>query len=778
MEAPPNRPRLSLARLIAWTAIILLTIYMVFLGGGFAGIHSVELRTTSLILIVAVLVAWAAAMIRLPAWRPASRLVPAFAVSLAVFAFATLFSRQPRLGLDYLAYSVLLTALYLVLVRLLADPWFRPRLLGLVTLLAVFIGVWYVEACVAKWIEWWGLVGRITAPPLRPEFEALTFGNPSGVLTMSVLLTIPAVAWIGVGTRRRAVASALLVALSFVTSLLSGSRAGWFALAVGIGLTGLAWLAVPANRAVIARLLRSRAALWVFGLSVAAAAIAGVVVTPGILFRSGSGGEALRGSYWDAAFRMFGESPIHGTGPGTWVAQRILYTPEGATDYYIPHAHNIFVQALAEFGLLGVAAGIVVAVMLARLIVPALRDPDGRRRAMAWGAVLSIAYFGAHQLLDFYANVPPALFAFALPIAYLDATATSSSGAPEPSLVRSSRAGVLAAAIAVVLVIGSGAVLARSEQWAAIENKAVLDLNDGHADLAYPWAREAAVGDPSLAPYQFTYALAAARTGNSEEAAGAFRRAAMLDGLPESWLGLADALVQLDDEDGARDSLARALRLGVQQPGVAIAAADLYLRLGDVQHARALVAATIAAVPSLAGDPGLAARVAPALDVKTIVDEVIAGSGPDAAVELAVLGNRLDEARTLADRLPAGRNEMFQEIIAAWGGDAAAMQRFLARAPERPLDIEILNWCSRLSDHAGNAAAAERYRKWANIDNGLSGIPGLTVHVTVGPSGPSRNGGITSAFYGHYTYRRPTPWDQLPTDVLRLTYDEGGSAGG
>jgi tetratricopeptide (TPR) repeat protein len=600
------------------------------------------------------------------------------------------------------------------------------------------------------------------------------------VLTMSVLLTIPAVAWIGVGTRRRAVMSGLLVALSLVTSLLSGSRAGWFALAVGLGLTGLAWLAVAENRATVARLVRSRAALWILGLGVAAAVVAGAVAAPGILFRSGSGGEALRGSYWDAAFRMFGESPISGTGPGTWVAQRILYTPEGSIDYYIPHAHNIFVQALAEFGLLGVVAGVVVAITLGRLIVPALRDPNGRRRAMAWAAVLSIAYFGAHQLLDFYANVPPALFAFALPIAWLDATAIprTASVALGAASDRPQRRWQLTMGAGTALILAAILTLLWSEQSATRENNAVLDLNDGNAEAALPSARRAAADDPGCAPYHFTPGLAAVRPGHPQEAADAFRRAAERDGFPESWLGLADAQVQLGDAAGARDSLGRALRLGVQQPGVALAAGDLYLKLGDVEQAKALVAAVIAAVPSLAGDAQLAAHLAPALDAKAIVDEVIARSGPDAAVELAVLGNRLDEARTLADGLAPGRKEMFVEIIAAWTGDPAALRQFLARAPERPFDIELLTWSSRLSDHLGHPDAAERYRKWANIDNGLAGIPGLTVHVTVGPASPSSNGGITSSFYGHYTYRRPTPWDQLPIDVLRLTYDEAASGGG
>src|SRR5437588_284844 len=83
--------------------------------------------------------------------------------------------------------------------------------LNLVVLLAIFIGAWYIQAVVAKWIEWWGLVGRIAAPPLRPEFEYLTFGNPSAVLTMSVLLTIPAIVWVGFESRARAILSAALV---------------------------------------------------------------------------------------------------------------------------------------------------------------------------------------------------------------------------------------------------------------------------------------------------------------------------------------------------------------------------------------------------------------------------------------------------------------------------------------------------------------------------------------------------------------------------------------
>jgi O-antigen ligase/tetratricopeptide (TPR) repeat protein len=754
-----------LPRLLAWTALILLAAYLVFIGGGWAGIHSVQIRTLSLILIAAVLGVWGIVMIRSRSWRPQSRLMPAFAIALGTFAIGTVLSRQPRLGLDYLAYSVLLVALYLLFVRLLADSWFRPRMMSLVVVLGLIVGIWYVEACVTKWIEWWGLVGRFTTPPLRPEFASLTFGNPSAVMTESVMLTIPAVCWIGFRTGARTIGSVTLVFLALFATVVSGSRAGWLALSAGALVTAAIYLARPERRSLVLGLLGRR----VVQVGVVIVAFFGVAATafvlPGILFRSGTGGEALRASYWDAASRMFGESPLVGTGPGTWVAQRILYTPQGVTDYYIPHAHTVTFQTLAEFGLLGVAAGVVVLFIVGRLILQGLRDSDATRRTMAWGAVLSSLYFFAHNQLDFYANFPPGLFALAVPIGYLDMTS------PEPVVAvsvswqrRPSRA--LAVSLGSLLVLISVGGLGWSESAAAIADRAVDRLNADRPAEALADAREAVTRDPSMPPFQFTLGLAAAATGNDEEAARAFEAVARRDGLPEAWLALADIRGRLGDLAGAEEALIAAERLGVQQPAVDVAAAGLHLKIGDTLGAAARLRDAMEQFPSIASGDGLA-RAYPSLDPRALVAEILGDPTASDATkfELALVTGHYDEAASRASAFDdRGR---YAAIVAAWQGDRGAFDRLDAGVRATPFDLILLSWCARLSDRFGDEDRADRYRKWAEIVNGTSSQSAHEFQVAVGGISEVGVPGTNSEFYGHYTYRRPTPWDQFPLDVVR-----------
>ena len=128
-------------RVLAWIGIVLGIIYLTFGGGGASlGIYVVQWRIASLVMIVIALLAWLVAAVRDPAWRPRTVLWPAFAASLVAFAISSATSWNPRLSLEYAAYAVICTALYLLLVRLLADPWFRSRLGGLTVLLTAAIG--------------------------------------------------------------------------------------------------------------------------------------------------------------------------------------------------------------------------------------------------------------------------------------------------------------------------------------------------------------------------------------------------------------------------------------------------------------------------------------------------------------------------------------------------------------------------------------------------------------------------------------------------------------
>ena len=759
--------RLGTTRLLAWTVLILLTLYLVFLGGGWVGIHSATLRATSLVLVAGALTVWAVVAIRRPAWRPRSRILPALIVPLAVLGLTTAFSRHPRFGYDYVAWSVMLAALYLLLVRIMASPALERRMLGLTAVLAAIIGIWYVEAVGASWLRWWELVGGFAAPPLRPEFASLTFGNPSAVMLMSILLTLPAVAFLGWDTRLRALASGGLVALAVATTVLSGSRAGWVGLAIGFAVAGALWLASPGNRALVAPVVRSRRLrLGLAGVAVVALA-AGAVVLPGVLFRSGTGGEGYRLAYYETAIRMFGDSPILGTGPGTWVAQRVAYTEAPVYDFYIPHAHNVYLQTLAETGLIGAAAGLVILFFVGRLLMRAIRSDDGRRRTMAWAAVFSLAYFGAHQLLDFYANFPAGLLAIAIPIAWLDAA--EERGSPAPTRPPSSTTFVRLASVAgVAVVCVSVGWLWVSEGRAALQETAVAALNAGDYGDALEPARAAVAADPEMPSAQVTLGLAASGAGRPEEAAAAFRKAAEADDLPESWLGLAAAQVELGDAGGARDSLLRALRLGVSQPAVALAAGDLYLKLGAADEAADAFLAAIREAPSLAGDPTLPNVVAPAVPFDRLIDRAIesAGGGPD-AVEIALEAARRAEAEQHAARTDDTHRQLFALVIPAWFGDDQARTRLAELAADRPFDLEVLNWNARIASRRGFIDEARRYGDWANVVNGLASRGGMELRIVPAPT-PGSSDGTSVAFYGHYTYRRPTPWDLLPPTVLRV----------
>ncbi|MCI0583587.1 MAG: O-antigen ligase family protein, partial [Chloroflexi bacterium] len=335
--------------------------------------------------------------------------------------------------------------------------------------------------------------------------------------------------------------------------------------------------------------------------------------------------EEARATFAVGAVRMFGESPIVGTGPGTWVVQRLAYTEVDEPDVYIPHAHNIEVQTLAEQGLVGAAAGLVVVAFLVRLVRDGMRDPDPLRRRMGWGAFAGLAYFGFHQLLDFYANMPAALFAAAIPVAYLDATSrptmrTVDTDADRRPVTTLRRARPLARAGAVVVALAAGA-LALQEVPALQAGQAVELADRGDWESADDLARRAAAAEPDIGSYAMTAGLTAARAGDHAAALVWFERVARRDDLPEAWLNLAAEQAELGDVPTALESLRATARLGRQRPAVAMATAELALRLGVRDLAVEMIASAIERSPTIAADPwwdadaGRAAALAEAVEI-------------------------------------------------------------------------------------------------------------------------------------------------------------------
>ena len=755
---------------LAWVAIAASATYLVFIGGGWLGIYSSPLRITTMVFATCTLGAWLFAARRSQHWRPRSHLSPAIITALGSLAVSTVFSRVPRVSLEYLGYAIVLAALYLLLVRLLAHPFFGRRLIVLGGLFFAVLSGLYVALIVGHWIDWWSLLHRFSIPPLRPTFEGLTYLNPSAVLTMTVLFAVPAAGLVDPRrTRDRWAILGIVVAIGIV-AFLSGSRAGWLALALTTLLVIAGGLVSREPRAAIRRTITAfithRGAAGLGAVLVIVTFVAMVAFAPAILRRLSEGGEDLRTQYAVTALRMFQASPIVGTGPGTWVIQRIATTRADEPDAYIPHAHNLEVQTLAEQGLVGALAGLVLVVFLIRLILGAVRDSDAHRRWFGWISFLGLAYFGLHQLLDFYANMPAALFAAGLPVAYLDATA------PQPAPLACSgsvrrgwfRPAARACAIAVVAATLAGLLLQEIPAMTAARSVQLADAGDWAA--ADGPARDAASMDPEISSYVLTAGLTAARGGDHSSAAADFRRVAERDDLPEAWVNLAAEQLDLGASAEARKSIESAFRLGRQRPAIAVAVADLAIRLGVHDLAVDAVVAALRANPTLAADPWWgenAARMA-------VIDEASArleASGPvDLRWQLALVRGDVAAAHTLA----AGTaNATFDAlVIDAWADQEPAIELFSTACYGSPLDGTALTWCARVASHLSQSFwLADMRTLLEDLAPGYSDDAG-EVYVDMNPNASARLGGGLQPIWGVFAYRRPVPHDLLVPGVAHL----------
>jgi tetratricopeptide (TPR) repeat protein len=759
-------------RLLAWFAMVVGIVYLVLVGGSWVGIYLPQLRVVSVGTAAVAIVAWAGIAWRRSAWRPSSVLTPAILAVIASLALSTLFSRAPRISLEYLGYTIVLAALYFLLVRLLADPFFRHRLAILGALLFVGISTIYIVAVLVDWTRWWTAVGRITLPPLRPGFESLTYGNPSAVLTLVALLAMPTAAVVRGRPWRRSATWLAIGVLVGIVALMTSSRAGWLALGLTTVIVPAVWLGQPSRRILVrvalTRAFRSpRGRVAVVGVAIVALT-ATALLAPIVVKRAGEGGDELRAEFAVIALRLFGESPVVGTGPGTWVIQRVAETMPSETDYYIPHAHNLEVQTLAELGLVGATIGVFLAVSVGRLIRAGARDPDPERRRWAWAAGIGVLYFVLHQLLDFYANMPAVLFAAVLPVAYLDATAGDQVASPHsaaPRRVQGLSRHLLPAAIAVVLVSITGLLL---QEIPALQFAQATDAADsGNWAAADGPARAAAAEDPEVAAYDLAAGLTAAHAGDHLAAATYFRAVLERTELPEAWLDLAAEQFELGNRQDAIASLRHALRLGWQRPAVGIAAGDLALRAGQQDMALDALSTVVAQVPSLAGDPWWSLDPARRAIFPRVVDAAIEKAGAGGAWEIALMAGQDQRALTIAQGLA---DPTILQRIAAWNGNPGAMSTLFDRCLAQPLDLAAVAWCGRVAGHNGDIEQSDRFREIAQAIQ--SGAFASAAELRVNEGTPvGRIEGSPASFWGTFTYRRTTPQDILVPSLVHLTIE-------
>jgi tetratricopeptide (TPR) repeat protein len=319
------------------------------------------------------------------------------------------------------------------------------------------------------------------------------------------------------------------------------------------------------------------------------------------------------------------------------------------------------------------------------------------------------------------------------------------------------------AALCLIAVVG----LARAESIALEHHEAVTHIAAGEWDMAAGPAESALAQDPDVPAYQLTRALVAAKAADWTTAERLFGQAASMDDLPQSWLGLALAAVELDrPTEAVTNPLEQALRLGAGQPAIAYAAGVIYDRLGMAAAADAAYAEALANAPSLAGDPSWTMDPALATRLDGIMDLAVSAN-PAADWELALMTGDVVGARDLA-----GDDDSIGLFIDAWDGDGAALARLQSTARSHPMNGSLLVRAARASAHAGDQAAAAAFRRLARYVTVGANIPGYDVRLGEQPSRIDPAAGTLTPFYGSYLYRRPTPADLIPGDLPRLVYDD------
>jgi O-antigen ligase len=763
---PSHAETSTLARFIGWPVAGALLAYTVLLGGTFPGVFAPTFRMANVVIACVTLVIWLALTTVHARWRPASILWPAIAAILVAFVVSTVTSVLPRMSIEYLAYAVVLLALYLLLVRLQAHHFIGARLGAVAPLLLAIIATLYLRETFTLWQGWWSLVGRVTLPPLRPGFESLAFGNPSALGAAAVLLFVSSAAHIGGPSPGRRAVVALLGLLTVIVCLVTGARSVWLGLLGLIAAVAVLWATSAARRETVIAGLRTSRGRFALVAGVAVAAAAAAIAAPGVLLRAGLG-DPYRPGYWLASVRMFGDQPVSGQGPGVWAVERARFTATTELDFYIPHGHNVYLQTLAELGLVGALAAIVVAWTVGRLIVRSLAGTAEQRR-YAWALIAAIAYLAAHQLIDVVTNLPAILLVLALPVSRLDALALAAQRGSQPHF-RShgvSRVSGIGGAVAVALGL---AILAWSTSIAVRHQGAVDVANSGRWNEALQIAREVVAADPGMPPYRVTLGLALARSGDGRLAQRELRDTAEIDELPQVWLDVAALEAAGGRPDAAKEALARALRLGRQQAGVALPATLLYVRLGDHDRAQDALVDAFRAAPSIVADDWWL-RQPDMADLRDGAVERILVEGGSVAFRVALETGQLSVAAAVLEAIDESDTTTMRLALGAWAGDEATRAQLEYRALDRPLDIETVAWNAIVAEHLGDAPARDRYRLWAELINGGAGFEAIGYRIVEPLPDRTSPTGTLGLSYGQYLYLRPVPRDELVLGLPQLVY--------
>jgi len=260
-------------------------------------------------------------------------------------------------------------------------------------------------------------VGHDLATPFGPYVDR---DHYAGLMEM----VIPVSASYVLSRRQRDPLNGLLwfaVLVPIVSLLLTGSRGGFVAILAEIAILG--WVLIWRNPLPGRRIRVAATGLVLVGV----AALFFWLVPTLVLHKLGTASNYVPAAgggrlvLWRGALEIFGDHPLLGAGMGSFVTAYPRYQLD-AQDLIVEHAHNDYIEALTETGLLGgvlilAALGLFLRVVFANLAVQLKREAGW----IQLGAAIACCGLLVHSFADFNLHLPAnaAWFAFCAALATL-----------------------------------------------------------------------------------------------------------------------------------------------------------------------------------------------------------------------------------------------------------------------------------------------------------------------------------------------------------------------
>lgn len=265
---------------------------------------------------------------------------PALLLLLSSFGLSALFSSHHLANLPAFIVFAMQVCLYVIIRSQIRERAHNLSLIKYMLICGLFVSVigilqyYFASHMVPGWIDL-KLYNNI------PNRAFSTLYNPNVLGSYLIVIISVAIAGFLCSDKKygRLLSSAIII-ISFLCMMLTFSRGAWLGLAVSI--------------AIIFILSKERPyILSMIGLTV----ILAIPEFPKILsrinldFLSNDSSNIYRRYLWQLAHQTFTENPILGTGLGTFGFSLPSHTK--AAGYLVSHAHNLYLQILAETGLLG-----------------------------------------------------------------------------------------------------------------------------------------------------------------------------------------------------------------------------------------------------------------------------------------------------------------------------------------------------------------------------------------------------------------------------------------